>query len=150
MLVYLFVPCSSFFEHRLFYSVRTQIKRVNPNFLLAFNTRCLSSDARKHGFLSKETCTYPVRRQPGPCHVFLLGVYVLVGPSFTYAHFLQTDICTTEENVYSRMTCISSSGPHSSLINHVLSLSLLLHLEKLRSSYSIDQLKNDIITNGET
>lgn len=111
MLVYLSVLHSSFFEHRLFYSVRTQNKQANPNFLLASNTRCLSSDAQKHGILNKETCTYPVRRQPW----VLSRVPSQCGcaMSFTYARSLQTDICTTEENVYSNMTCITSLGPHS-------------------------------------
>lgn len=149
MLVYLFVLHSSFFEHRLFYSVRMQNKQANPNFLLASNTRCLSSDAQKHGILSKETCTYPFRRQPW----VLSRVSSRCGRaivSLMPAFYRLTDVCTTEENVHSNMTCITSFGPHSNLINHVLSLSLLLHLEKLRFNYTIDQLKNDIITNEET
>lgn len=98
MLVYLFVLHSSFFEHRLFYSVRTQNKQANPNFLLASNTRCLSSDAQKHGILSKETCTYPFRRQPW---VLSRVSWCECAMSFTYARFLQTD-----RRLYNRQKCV--------------------------------------------
>lgn len=134
---------------RVFLLERKTSKQIPISFLLPkldvslMMLRNTGSSARRHALTQSED-------SHGSCYVFLLGVDVPVGLSFTYVRFLQTDICTTEENVSSSMTCITSFGPRSNLINHVLSLSLLLHLEKLRSSYIIDQVKNDTITNGET
>lgn len=67
--------------------------------------RNTGSSTRRHALTQSEN-------SHGSCHVFLLSVDV-PWVSLMPALYRQTDVCTTEENVYSNMTCITSFGPHS-------------------------------------
>lgn len=104
--------------------------------------RNTGSSTRRHALTQSEnshgpvTCSFSVWM----CHEFHLCPLSTDRQTFVQ----QKKMCTVIWHV-------SLHSAHTAILtNHVLSLSLLLHLEKLRFNYTIDQLKNDIITNEET